>query len=185
MFLNSKLLKYFLIMIGSIGLFLIGYLKGIKENKNFYEKTEFEVIQIEPIKFDKRFDLLKSEGAKYGIWFCGKRLSAYIDDPFSFLIALICVESNFGRFKKGKHGEIGIMQIHPYWVNEKKLVKKFFEDDFLNVCVGTEILEDLFKQFKDPFLVLRVWNTGKLYRGDRFIDRFLECKGIVDGRNPK
>ncbi len=163
---------------GWITAFLIAEKFFSKPPNITFEINEEEAFYQSAIELDSRFNFLNDELEKRAVFHCGKRLGRYVNDPIGFLLALICVESDFRHEVIGKKGEIGILQIHPLWTKEIK--REILEHKFENICFGVKILEELFKRYNDVFLVLRAWNTGSISKSNqKFIDRFFTCADKV------
>lgn len=88
-------------------------------------------------------------------------------DPL-FIMALIKTESTFNPLAKGRHGEIGLMQIKPTtaaWVSKKMGLKWFgpmsLENPTQNMKIGISYLSYLRKKFKnDSELYIAAYNAG-------------------------
>jgi len=190
----NSMKKFFL----SITIVLIGYFsiliflkkiifepldkKHIKAHEEVENKSEFD-----PVLYDQRFRFIDDTDIRKAIFIYGKELALYINDPYGFLIALICVESNFGKKLYGLHGERGVMQIHPYWFDVYKVEPEFFDNHFNNVKFAVDLLKGYFRKYGDPFVVLQLWNTGSLKKKNKkFINRFIDCYlniGLGSGGN--
>jgi hypothetical protein len=136
---------------------------------------------------DERVLLLKSDGARAGVIDCGKNLSGYVADPIGFILAIACLESDFGRRVDGKNGEIGVMQIHPYWLKRYDLKRSDLEDDYVNVCFAVDLMKEYFEKYNDVFLVMKVYNRGEraLWKNHNevYLRRFFKCAEKVSWQN--
>jgi soluble lytic murein transglycosylase-like protein len=128
---------------------------------------------------DERLVLLRSERAREGVVVCGKRLAGYVEDPVGFVLALACVESDLGRVRNGRDGEIGLMQLSPYWLNRFGLSREELADDLVNVCFAVDLLREYFERYGDVFLVLKAYNMGEVRmwgnHNGLYVRRFFDC----------
>ncbi|ACX52154.1 Lytic transglycosylase catalytic [Ammonifex degensii KC4] len=87
-------------------------------------------------------------------------------DPL-LVAAIIKTESNFCPEAVSHRGAIGLMQLLPSTAQEVAELKgKPFDlqslyDPETNIALGTEYLALLFKEFRDPVLVLAAYNGGR------------------------
>lgn len=83
-------------------------------------------------------------------------------------MAIIETESGFKTKKRGRHGEIGLMQIKPStarWIAKKTKLpwhgKKQLEDPATNIKIGAAYLAFLRKEFSEhKYLYLSAYNMG-------------------------
>ncbi len=88
-------------------------------------------------------------------------------DPL-FIVALIKTESSFNPLARGRHGEIGLMQIKPTtaaWISKRFGLKWFgpstLENPNQNMKIGISYLSYLRKKFKNnPELYIAAYNAG-------------------------
>ena len=171
-------------------------LLGIKSCKSCSRKKQTQsILQVENVELndfliiDERLLLLESEKAQRGILECGKKLTGYVIDPVGFILTLVCVESDFGKNTDGGKGEIGIMQIHPFWVRHSGLSYEDLMDDYNNVCFAIRLLEEYFAKYSDIFMVLKAYNMGEKNIEKNlkksYLNRFFECAKKVKWQNVK
>jgi hypothetical protein len=140
--------------------------------------------------FDDRILLLKSDRAREGVMECGKKLAGHVPDPIGFVLIMTCIESDFGEQVNGKSGEIGIMQIHPYWLKRTGLSHTNLKDDYTNICFAVDLLKDYFQKYNDVFLVIKAYNRGEKNLINKnhnafYLKRFFECADRVNWQKIK
>ena len=88
--------------------------------------------------------------------------------------SIIYYESRY-KVDASNNGCVGLMQINTRWHKERarKLGVENFYDPYSNVLVGVDYLSELFIKYKEPSLVLMVYNMGD--------SKALECykKGYI------
>jgi hypothetical protein len=128
---------------------------------------------------DERLVLLRSERAREGVVVCGKWLAGYVEDPIGFVLSIACVESDLGRLRDGRDGEIGLMQLSPYWLDRYGFLREELADDMVNVCFAVDLLREYFERYGDVFMVLRAYNRGEVRmwsgQNELYLRRFFEC----------
>jgi hypothetical protein len=121
-----------------------------------------------------------SSSALLGMHICGAMLEKDIKNPQEFLLIISCVESDFGQNTDGKDGEIGIMQIHPYWFKKYNWHKELLAEDFENICFSAWLFKQLFSKYKNLDTVLQVYNTGSIKkRNKKYLERYEQCEKRV------
>lgn len=98
-----------------------------------------------------------------------KEAARYNMDPF-FVIAVIKTESNWNPLVRGRHGEIGLMQIKPstaQWMSQKYKIAyngpMTLENPSANIRLATAYMNHLRKNFKDkPQNYVNAYNMGPL-----------------------
>jgi hypothetical protein len=111
---------------------------------------------------------------------CGEMLKEYVKNSDAFLLIISCVESDFGQNTDGKDGEIGIMQIHPYWFKKYNWHKEWLAADFENICFSAWLFKQLFSKYKNLNTVLQVYNTGSIKKKNKkYLERYKQCEKRV------
>lgn len=85
------------------------------------------------------------------------------DVDFTFLMALICNESNFQADIISATNDYGLMQINQKnheWLSNAVGVTDFL-DPYQNVQAGLYVLFNLFEKYDDPHMVLMAYNMGE------------------------
>lgn len=75
------------------------------------------------------------------------------------IMSIIQTESEYNP--KAKNGNcLGLMQVSSYWHKDRanKLGVKDFYDPYGNILIGVDYISELLKQYKDPRLVLMLYN---------------------------
>ncbi len=85
-------------------------------------------------------------------------------DALAFLIAVIEVESSFNRYAISPSGAMGYMQIMPqtaFWLLQRQIpIENLFQTD-LNIQLGIQYINYLYKQFKSIEFVAYAYNSGE------------------------
>lgn len=116
----------------------------------------------QPIEF-KNISLIERIEIIWGINVCGKYLKKYYTNYDKLLYAIIAVESSYGKFKKGKHGEVGITQIHPINIKNNKEYNLIYKSNFYAICKTVKILLAHFKVNNNLKYVLKRYNGSIRY----------------------
>jgi len=100
---------------------------------------------------------------KDNVFFNARRVQElYPDVELSLILAIIQKESHYDPTVNGS-GAIGLMQIIPSCHTDRisRLGVTDIWDPYSNILVGTDLINDLLKIYKDPGLALMCYNMGE------------------------